>query len=140
MNTKNNSDENEKGVKNSKQDKDIDTDEKELSSQMNKILSPTRSIVRILLGFLAFIIWILIGVSPTIIFTSSLQGFIGVISFLIRNPIIFLLIAFFNIILGVTSYLLFQILWWSVFHFVWSIRWFYGFGKYRRLKNYTYKN
>lgn len=136
MNNKNNSDENENGNITSEQDKD-DKVEQELSSQMKKILSPSRAIVRIILGFLLFLIWILIGVSPTIIFTSSLQGFIGVISFLIRNPIIFLLIAFVNIILGITSYLLFQILWWSVFHFVWSIRWFYGFGKYRRLKNYS---
>ena len=100
----------------SQQDKDNDTAEQELSSQMNKTLSPTRAILRIILGVLAFLIWIFIGVSPTIIFTSSLQGFVGVISFLIRNPIIFLLIAFINIILGITSYLLFQILWWSVFH------------------------
>jgi hypothetical protein len=133
MKDKNYDDENEEGNITSKQD----INEKELSSQMNKTLSSTRAILRIILGFLAFLCWILIGVSPTMIFTSSLQGFIGVISFLIRNPIIFLFIAVINIILAITSYLLFQILWWSVFHLLWSIRWFYGFGKYRRLKNYS---
>lgn len=137
MNNKNNFHEKEKENITSNHDKDNDTGEQELSSQMNKTLSSTRAIVRIILGFLAFLLWILIGVSPTIIFTSSLQGFIGVISFLIRNPIIFLLIAVLNIVLAITSYLLFQILWWSVFHLLWSIRWFYGFGKYRRLKNYS---
>lgn len=138
MSIKNNFHEKEKENINSKSDKD--TEEQELSSQMNKTLSPTRAILRIILGFLAFLLWILIGVSPTIIFTSSLQGFVGVMSFLIRNPIIFLLIAILNIVLAITSYLLFHILWWSVFHLLWSIRWFYGFGKYRRLKNYSYKN
>ena len=139
MNNKNNSYGKENENITSNQDKDNNTEEQELSSQMNQTLSPTRAILRIILGVLAFLIWIFIGVSPTIIFTSSLQGFVGVISFLIRNPIIFLLIAFINIILAITSYLLFQILWWSVFHLLWSIRWFYGFGKYRRLKNYSYK-
>ena len=136
MNNKNNSDENMKGEITPKQDKE--NLEQELSSKLNKKLSPTRGILRIVLGFLAFLIWILIGVSPTIIFTSSLQGFIGVFSVLVRNPIIFLLIALLNIILGITYYLLFQILWWSLFHFVWSIRWFYGFVKYSKLKNYSY--
>ena len=109
MNNKNNSYGKEKENITSNPDKDNNTEEQELSSQMNKTLSPTRAILRIILGVLAFLIWIFIGVSPTIIFTSSLQGFVGVISFLIRNPIIFLLIAFINIILAITSYLLFQI-------------------------------
>jgi hypothetical protein len=136
MNNNNNSEENMKGEITPNQDnEDL---EQELSSKLNKKLSPTRGILRIVLGFLAFLIWILIGVSPTIIFTSSLQGFIGVFSVLVRNPIIFLLIALLNIILGITYYLLFQILWWSLFHFVWSIRWFYGFVKYSKLKNYSY--
>ncbi len=137
MNNKNNSYGKENENITSNQDKDNNTEEQELSSQMNQTLSPARAILRIILGVLAFLIWIFIGVSPTILFTSSLQGFVGVISFLIRNPIIFLLIAFINIILAITSYLLFQILWWSVFHLLWSIRWFYGFGKYHRLKNYS---
>ena len=100
MNNKNNSYGKENENITSNQDKDNNTEEQELSSQMNQTLSPTRAILRIILGVLAFLIWIFIGVSPTIIFTSSLQGFVGVISFLIRNPIIFLLIAIINIILA----------------------------------------
>lgn len=108
--------------------------EKELSSQMNKIFSPRRGVIRIIAGFLAFLLWIFIGISPTLIFTSGIQEFIGTFSFLVRNPIIFLLVAFFNIFLGAVFYVLVGILWWAGFHFIWSIRWFYGYFKYRKLE------
>ena len=118
--------------------KDLDN-ERELSSRMKKQLSPTRAVLRIIIGFFGFLLWIFIGVSPTIIFSSGIQEFIGTFSFLIRNPIIFLLIAFINIILGVIVYIFIGILWWAVFHILWSIRWFYGFRKYHKLKKNTLK-
>jgi hypothetical protein len=118
-----------------KENKDSDDEMKELSSQMNKTLSPTRSVIRIIAGFLVFLLWILIGVSPTLIFSSGIQGFIGTFSFLVRNPVIFLLVAFLNIFLGALEYILLGLIWWTAFHFIWSIRWFYGYNKYRKLKN-----
>jgi hypothetical protein len=117
-----------------KEDNDDSLEEKELSSQMNKTFSRRRSALRIVAGFFSLLIWILIGVSPTILFTSGTQAFIGTFSFLVKNPIIFLLIAFLNIFLGFTGYFLVGILWWAGFHFIWSIRWFYGYNKYRKLK------
>jgi hypothetical protein len=111
------------------QDK-ISNDEKELSG-MKKTFSRRRGVLRIILGFIAILLWIFIGVSPTIIFSSSIQEFIGAFSFLVRNPIIFLLVALFNIFLGFIVYFFLGILWWAAFHFIWSIRWFYGYFKYR---------
>ncbi len=108
----------------------ISKDEKELSG-MKKTFSRRRGVLRIILGFIAFLLWIFIGVSPTIIFSSSIQEFIGAFSFLVRNPIIFLLVALFNIFLGFIVYFFVGILWWAAFHFIWSIRWFYGYFKYR---------
>ena len=71
-------------------------------------------------------------VSPTIIFSSSIQEFIGAFSFLVRNPIIFLLVAIFNILLGILVYFTLGIILWAAFHIIWSIRWFYGYFKYRK--------
>jgi hypothetical protein len=122
-----------------KEKKLFSDNDKELSLEMKKTLSRTRAVIRIIVGFFALLVWILIGVSPTILFSSGMQGFIGTVSFFIRNPIIFLLIAFFNIILGVIEYFFFGILWWAAFHFIWSIRWFYGFSKYRKIKKYPDK-
>lgn len=110
-----------------------DTDEKELSVELEKELSPVRAVLRIIVGFFALLIWILIGVSPTIFFSSAIQQFIGVTSFFYRNPIVFLLVALLNIFLGLTVYFI-GILWWSAFHIIWSIRWFYGFIKFRKVK------
>jgi len=118
-----------------KENNDSDERLKELSSKMNKTLSPSRAVIRIIAGFLAFLLWILIGVPPTLIFSSGIQGFIGAFSFLVRNPIIFLLVAFLNIFLGAVEYILIGLIWWAGFHFIWSIRWFYGYNKYRKLKN-----
>ncbi len=115
-------------------EKDINTYEKELYSQMNKTLSPRRGIIRIIFGFFALLLWIIIGIPPTLIFSSGIQGFIGTFSFFIRNPIIFLLIALINIFLGAVEYIFLGIIWWAGFHFIWSIRWFYGYFKYHKLK------
>lgn len=113
--------------------KDNDTGEKGSSEGVEKTLSPRRGVLRIILGIIALLLWILIGISPTSIFSSALQQFIGVTSFFYRNPVAFLLIAFFNIILGVIVYFTIAIYYWAAFHFIWSIRWFYGYGKYRKL-------
>ena len=109
--------------------------EMKLSSKMNKQLSPTRAVLRLMAGFFALLIWLFLGVPPTLIYSSGIQSFIGTFSFFIRNPIIFLLIAFLNIILGTLEFIFLGVLWWSAFHWIWSIRWFYGYGKYRNLKN-----
>ncbi len=109
--------------------------EMELSSKMNKQLSPTRAVLRLIAGFFALFLWLLLGVPPTLIYSSGIQSFIGTFSFFIRNPIIFLLIAFLNIILGTLEFIFLGVLWWSAFHWIWSIRWFYGYEKYRNLKN-----
>lgn len=103
----------------------------EISSEMDKIFSRRRGVTRIILGFFALILWIFIGVSPAIIFSSSIQEFIGVFSYFVRNPILFLLVALLNIFLGVVEYIFLGILWWAGFHFIWSVRWFYGYFKYR---------
>jgi hypothetical protein len=100
-------------------------------SGVDKTFSHRRGVLRIVVGFIALLLWIVIGISPTIIFSSSIQEFIGVFSFLIRNPIIFLLVALFNIFLGILVYFTLGIILWAAFHFIWSIRWFYGYFKYR---------
>ncbi len=111
-----------------------DTDEKELSVELEKKLSPARAVLRIILGIFGLLLWILIGVNPSIFFSSAIQQFIGVTSFFYRNPIIFLLVALFNIFLGIIVYFI-GIIWWSAFHIIWSIRWFYGFVKFRKVKD-----
>lgn len=103
----------------------------EVNTPINRTFSRRRAVVRICLGFMAMILWFLFGVSPTIIFSSSIQEFIGVFSFFIKYPAMFLLVAFLNIFLGVVVYLFIGIWWWAAFHLVWSIRWFYGYFKYR---------
>lgn len=114
---------------------DGDTDKKESSGEVEKTFSQRRGAVRFILGAIALLLWIFIGVSPTIIFSSALQQSIGVISFFYRNPIAFLLVAFINIALGLIVIFTIAIYYWAAFHFLWSIRWFYGYGKYRRLKS-----
>jgi hypothetical protein len=111
--------------------KDFNED-KEASSQINRTFSRRRAVLRIFLGFLAMVLWFLIGVSPTIIFSSSIQEFIGVFSFFVKYPFMFLLVALLNIFLAVTVYSFIGIWWWAVFHLAWSIRWFYGYFKYRK--------
>ncbi len=105
--------------------------DKEASGQIKKTFSHRRAVLRIVLGFFALLLWIFIGVSPTIIFSSSIQEFIGVFSFFVKYPVIFLLIALLNIFLGVIVYVYIGIWWWAAFHLIWSIRWFYGYFKYR---------
>jgi len=114
--------------------KDNNSNEKKINSQIHKTLSPRNSIIRIILGFFALLLWIVIGLPPTLIFSSGIQTFIGIFSYFIRNPIIFLLIALINIFLGAVEYLLLGIIWWAGFHFIWSIRWFYGYFKYHKIK------
>ena len=114
--------------------KDNNSNEKKINSQIHKTLSPRNSIIRIILGFFALLLWIVIGLPPTLIFSSGIQTFIGIFSYFIRNPIIFLLIALINIFLGAVEYLLLGIIWWAGFHFIWSIRWFYGYFKYHKMK------
>lgn len=110
--------------------------EKELSSQMKKQLSPAKSIGRILIAILAFL-WFLAGGSAQTVLslTGGSLGLVGVVSFLIRNPITFLIIGLIQILLGLIFYLFFTTYYFMiVFHFLWSIRWFYGYRKYRHLK------
>lgn len=109
-------------------------DNKELTSKMNKQISRPRAVGRIILGFFAFLLWFFLGVPPTLIYSSGIQTFIGTFSFFIRNPIIFLLIALINIFMGIISYIYIGILWWTAFHILWSIRWFWGYAKYRNVK------
>ena len=106
-------------------------DDHEVSSGVQKTFSRRRAVLRIILGFIALVLWIFIGLSPTIIFSSSIQEFIGVFSFFVRYPVIFLLVALLNIFLGIIVFVFIGIWWWAAFHFIWSIRWFYGYFKYR---------
>ena len=117
-----------------KKEKDSEKNE-ELEGGIEKTLSARRGAGRVILGFIALLLWIFIGISPTIIFSSALQQFIGFFSFFYRNPIAFLLVAFINIILGLIVVFTVAIYLWAAFHFLWSIRWFYGYGKYRTLKS-----
>jgi uncharacterized membrane-anchored protein YitT (DUF2179 family) len=115
--------------------KSLDNNE-ELTSKMNKQTSRPRAVGRIILGFFAFMLWFFLGVPPTLIYSSGVQTFIGTFTFFSRNPIIFLLVAILNVFMGIFSYFFVGILWYSAFHLLWSIRWFYGYNKYRGLKNH----
>jgi hypothetical protein len=128
---KNNSDENVADKSKLGDYKKDFNENKEASSHIKKTFSRRRAVLRIFLGFIAMILWIFIGVSPTIIFSSSIQEFIGAFSFFIRYPVIFLLVALLNIFLAAIVYVYIGIWWWAAFHLIWSIRWFYGYFKYR---------
>lgn len=119
-----------KGKSNDRMDRE--NDQKELS-EMDRTFSRRISIIRVFISILAFLCWIIIGYVPTILLTSGIQGFMGTVSFFVRNPLTFLLVAFLNIFLGIFEYVFFGIVWWSAFHLIWSIRWFYGYFKYRKL-------
>lgn len=121
--------------KNEKEDNELEN-EKELSSQMEKQLSPVRSLFKILIAIFAFI-WFLAGGSAQTVLSLSggAIGLTGVVTFLIRNPISFLIIGIIQVVLGLIFYIFgpsFMPL--TVFHFLWSVRWFYGYKKYRHLK------
>lgn len=105
------------------------------ASKLDKFFSKPHAIGRIIFGFFAFLLWFILGVPPQLIYSSGIQTFIGTFTFFTRNPIIFLLVAILNVLMGVVSYFLLGILWYSAFHLLWSIRWFYGYGKYRNVKN-----
>jgi hypothetical protein len=128
---KNNFDENVNEKVKPNSDNNGSENDKEVSSGVKQTFSRRRGVLRIFLGLIALVLWIFIGLSPTIIFSSSIQEFIGAFSFLVRNPIIFLLVALLNIFLGILVYFTLGIIWWATFHFIWSIRWFYGYFKYR---------
>lgn len=128
---KNNFDENVNEKVKPNSDNNGSENDKKVSSGVKQTFSRRRGVLRIFLGLIALVLWIFIGLSPTIIFSSSIQEFIGAFSFLVRNPIIFLLVALLNIFLGILVYFTLGIIWWAAFHFIWSIRWFYGYFKYR---------
>lgn len=99
-----------------------------------KQLPKRRSVFMILMAILAFL-WFLAGGSATTVLSASGFGFQGVVLYLIRNPISFLIIGFIQIILGFLWILFFtSFILLSIFHFLWSIRWLYGFKKYHNLK------
>lgn len=121
-----------------KKDKENIPDKKQEEdlSEMEKVLSPGRSIAKIGVAILAFI-WFLAGGSAQTILslTGGSLGLVGVVSFLIRNPITFLIIGIIQVILALIFYFFFMEYYFMiVFHFLWSIRWFYGYKKYRHLK------
>lgn len=111
-----------------------DDNNQEQIKKMEKITSPSRAVFRIILGTFAFLLWVILGVPPTLIYSSGIQTFIGTVSFIIRNPVIFLLIGLINIVVGIVSYYFIELLWYTLLHFLWSIRWFWGYRKYSRLK------
>jgi len=76
---------------------------------MEKELSPTRAILRIVIGIIAIIIWLAIGVNITILFSSAIQQTMGFTQYFVRNPIYFLIVAFINIILGLYVYFLLEL-------------------------------
>ncbi|MGZ7109472.1 MAG: hypothetical protein ACXVHW_10915 [Methanobacterium sp.] len=65
--------------------------EDELSSKMEKQLSPRNSLIRIIIAIIAFIWFLLGGSAQTVLALSGGQlGLAGVVTFLIKNPISFL--------------------------------------------------
>jgi hypothetical protein len=111
-------------------------EENKLSAQMEKQLSTRKSLFRIIIAILAFL-WFLAGGSAQTVLTLSGGGLglVGVVAFLIRNPVSFLIIGFIQVALGLIFYFFFFSYYFMiVFHFLWSIRWFYGYNKYKKLK------
>ena len=112
-----------------------DLDQKELSSQMEKQLSLGTSLIRIIVAILAFIWFLAGGSAQTVLALSGGQlSLAGVVTFLIKHPISFLIIGIINVISGIILYIFSIYFFISIFHFLWSIRWFYGYNKYRALK------
>jgi hypothetical protein len=110
--------------------------EKKLSSKMDKQLSPFKALFRILVAIAAFIWFLAGGSAQTVLALSGGSiGFAGVVSFFIRNPVTFLIMGLVNVISGII-FLIFDIslIALAIFHFLWSIRWFYGYRMYRNLK------
>jgi hypothetical protein len=113
-----------------------EAEEEKLSAEMEKQLSLRKSLFRILIAILAFI-WFLVGGSAQTVLSLSggAMGLSGVVTFLLKNPISFLIIGFINVFLGLILYIFaISFILVSIFHFLWSIRWFYGYRKYRNLK------
>jgi len=106
-----------------------------LSSEMDKELSTRRSVLRILVAIFAFI-WFLAGGSVQTVTSLSGEalGITGFVSFFLRNPITFLIIGIIQVVLGLIMVLYFvSYIPLAIFHFLWSIRWFYGYYKYRNV-------
>ena len=53
--------------------KDAVNNEKKLTADLEKKLSPARAVFRIIMGTFGLLLWILIGVNPTIFFSSTIQ-------------------------------------------------------------------
>lgn len=118
---------------------DEEEKEKELSKKMEKQLSPRKAIFRIIIAIAAFL-WFLAGGSAQTVLSLSGggMGLVGVVSFLIRNPVTFLIIGLIQIVMGILFLLFFvSYAFMTIFHFLWSIRWFYGYHKYRKLNRDT---
>ena len=110
-------------------------DEEKVASKMERQLSPRNSIIRILIAVIAFVWFLLGGSAQTVLALSGGQlGLVGFVSFLIRNPISFFIIGILNVISGIIFYVFAISLIVMIFHFLWSIRWFYGFIIYRNVK------
>ncbi len=111
-------------------------EQEKLSSEMDKVLSTRRSVVRILVAIFAFF-WFLAGGSVQTVKSLSGEalGITGFVSFFLRNPIAFLIIGIIQVVLGlimVIYFVSYTIV--AIFHFLWSIRWFYGYYRYRNVK------
>lgn len=107
-----------------------------LSSEMDKVLSTRRSVLRILVAIFAFF-WFLAGGSVQTVTSLSGEalGITGFVSFFLRNPIAFLIIGIIQVVLGLIMVLYFvSYIPLAIFHFLWSIRWFYGYYRYRNVK------
>ncbi|MDD1763180.1 MAG: hypothetical protein LUQ70_00500 [Methanobacteriaceae archaeon] len=122
--------------KNRKADLEEVEEQEELSSKMDAELSTSRSVFRIVVAIFAFI-WFLAGgsVETVISLSGGAMGLSGLISFFLRNPITFLIIGIIQVVLGLILFIFsisLGIV--SLFHFLWSIRWFYGYYKYRNIK------
>ncbi|MEN6328899.1 MAG: hypothetical protein ABFC91_01225 [Methanobacteriaceae archaeon] len=111
-------------------------EQEKLSSDMDKVLSTRRSVFRILVAIFAFV-WFLAGGSAQTVISLSGEtlGITGFVSFFLKNPITFLIIGILQVVLGVILILYFvSYLLLAIFHFLWSIRWFYGYYRYRNCK------
>jgi hypothetical protein len=122
--------------KNRKADLKEVEEQEELSSEMDNELSARRSVFRIVVAIFAFI-WFLAGgsVETVISLSGGAMGLSGLISFFLRNPITFLIIGIIQVVLGLILFIFsISLVIVSLFHFLWSIRWFYGYYKYRNVK------
>jgi len=91
-----------------------------LSSEMDKVLSTRRSVLRILVAIFAFF-WFLAGGSVQTVTSLSGEalGITGFVSFFLRNPITFLIIGIIQVVLGLIMVLYFvSYIPLAIFHFL----------------------